>query len=95
VRKTRLKSVLWVLVAVCVLLLLFYLRRIALSLSAGLEDVITLVFSVAFPLIGGYFLLKFGYSLFLRPYLRLRRMERLRNRRAWQEAARLDNERRR
>lgn len=77
----------WVILAVPVLFILLYLGSIVFEFSISFLRLLGLVMSLVFPLIGGYFLLRFGYSLFLRPYLRLRRIQRMREYRAWRKAA--------
>ena len=77
----------WVILAVPVLVILLYLGGVIFAFSISFLRLLGLVMSLVFPLIGGYFLLRFGYSLFLRPYLRLRRLQRMREYRAWRKAA--------
>lgn len=84
----------WILLAIGGLLVLLYVGKILLDFSASLVRLTAVVATVALPLIGGYFLLKFAYSIFLRPYMRRRRIEQRRERRAWREAAAREHERR-
>jgi|ERR1051326_2125254 hypothetical protein len=87
--------VLRILVALAALLAAYLLYPyLTAALQAGMGAVMGLVLvlayvlaAIALPLIF-FALLKFAYSVFARPYLRLRRIHRLRERRYLREAAR-------
>jgi hypothetical protein len=70
-------------------LLLPYLKS-ALGEGLGLLSTALLVIAYLFALValplGLFALLKFGYSVFARPYIRLRRIQRIRDRRYLREA---------